>query len=116
MSTSLSKPVKCLSGKLHSNKCADCKSKLGGTSFKDDQLMFRWFECRKNYQKDFDKDLINRFENTYTVYFVIFRNEDFNRFIFLLRKDFYPDEYMDSWERFNETSLSKNKTLTAKYI
>ena len=85
-------------------------------SFKDDQLMFRWFECKKNYQKDFDKDLINRFENTYTVYFVIFCNEDFNKFIFLLRTGFYPYEYMDSWERFNETSLSNNKTLTAKYI
>ena len=33
-------------------------------SFKDDQLIFRCFECKKNYQKDCDKDLVNRFENT----------------------------------------------------
>ena len=37
-------------------------------SFKDDQLIFRCFECKKNYQKDFDKDLVNRFENTYRFY------------------------------------------------
>ena len=28
-----------------------------------------------------------------------------NKFILLLRKGFYPYEYMDSWERFDETSL-----------
>ena len=32
-----------------------------------------------------------------------FRN--LNKFILLLRKGVYPYEYMDSWERFNETSL-----------
>ena len=28
---------------------------------RDDQLIFRCFECKNNYQKDFNKDLINRF-------------------------------------------------------
>ena len=64
MPTSLSKLVKYLSRKLHSNKCTDCKSKLDYLSFKDDQLIFRCFECKKNYQKNFDKNLVNRFENT----------------------------------------------------
>ena len=68
MPTSLSKLVKYLSRKLHSNKCTDCKSKLDYLSFKDDQLIFRCFECKKNYQKDFDKDLVNRFENTCRFY------------------------------------------------
>ena len=31
----------------------------------DDQLIFRCFECKRNYQKDINKDLINRFANTY---------------------------------------------------
>ena len=35
MSISLSKLVKYLSGKLHSTKCTDCKSKLDNMSFKD---------------------------------------------------------------------------------
>ena len=50
-------------------------------SFKDDQLIFSCFECKKNYEKDFNKDLIDRFSNTYR-----FCNEDINKFILLLRK------------------------------
>ena len=65
---------------------------------KDDQLMLRCFECKKNYKKDFHKDLINRFANT-------FCNKDINKLILLLRKGIYPFEYIDSWERFDETSL-----------
>ena len=34
-----------------------------------------------------------------------FCNNDINKFILLLRKGVYPNEYMDSWERFNETTL-----------
>ena len=30
-----------------------------------------------------------------------------NKFILLLRKGIYPYEYMDEWERFNETLLEK---------
>ena len=52
------------------------------------------------YQKDFNKELIKRFANTYR-----FCNEDINKFILLLKKCVYPYEYMDSWKRFNETSL-----------
>ena len=29
------------------------------------QLIFRCFKCRKNYQKDFNKELINIFANIY---------------------------------------------------
>ena len=50
-------------------------------SFKDDQLIFSCFECKKNYEKDFNKDLIDRFSNTCR-----FCNEDINKFILLLRK------------------------------
>ena len=32
----------------------------------------------------------------------------------LLRKGVYPYEYMGSWERLNETSLSNNKALYSK--
>ena len=38
-----------------------------------------------------------------------FCNNDLNKFILLLRKDVCPYEYMDSWERFNETSLPSKK-------
>ena len=34
-----------------------------------------------------------------------FCDKDIKKFILLLRKGVYPYEYMDSWERFDETSL-----------
>ena len=51
-------------------------------------------------KKNFNKELIQRFANTYE-----FCNGDLNKFILLLRKGVYPYEYMDSWQRFDETSL-----------
>ena len=73
---------------------------------KDDQLIFRCFKCIKNYNKDFNKDSIKRFENTYE-----FCERDINEFILLLRKGVYPYEYMDSWERFNEELLPDQEAL-----
>ena len=34
---------------------------------------------------------------------------DINKFVLLLRKNVYPYEYMDSWERFEETLLLDKK-------
>ena len=75
-------------------------------SVKDDQLIFRCFKCKKNYRKDFNKELIKRFANIYE-----FCNEDMNKFILLFRKGVYPYEYMDSWERFDKTSLPDKKAF-----
>ena len=38
-------------------------------------------------------------------YIYQFCNEETNKFILLLRKGVYPYEYMDDWEKFNETSI-----------
>ena len=43
-----------------------------------------------------------------------FCNNDINKFVLLLRKGVYPYEYMDSWERFNETTLPNKKTFYSK--
>ena len=43
-----------------------------------------------------------------------FCNGDINKFALLLRKGVYPYEYMDSWERFDETSLLDKKTFYSK--
>ena len=40
-----------------------------------------------------------------------FCNGDLNKFVLLLRKGVYPYQYMDSWERFNETSLLPKKSF-----
>ena len=100
MSRSLSNLADNLSEGLYSDKCADCKSCLDYMSVKDDQLIFRYFKCKKNYNKNFNKDLIKRFENTYE-----FCDRDINKFILLLRKGVYSYKYVNSWERFDETSL-----------
>ena len=95
-----------LSDGPHSVKCINCKSCLEYMSFKDDQLIFTCFQCKKNYKKNFNNELIKRFANIYE-----FRNEDINKFILLLRKDVCPCEYIDSWERFYETSLPDKKAF-----
>ena len=100
MSTSLSNLVSNLSEGVHSDKCTDCKSCPAYMIIKDIQSIFRCFECKKNYKKDFNKKLINRFSSTYE-----FRNKDINKFILLLRKDAYPYEYMNSWGISNEALL-----------
>ena len=106
ISSSLSSLVDNLSEGLHSDKCTDCKSCLNYMITKDDQLIFRYFEFKKNYKKDFITELIKIFSNIYG-----FCNEDINKFILLLRKVVYPYEYMGTWERFDETSLPDKKVF-----
>ena len=100
MSTSSTSSTLGLSEGLHNNRCVDCKSCLEYRKNKDEKLIFRCFSCKKNYEKDFNKELIKLFANTYS-----FCSKDFNKFLLLLRKSVYPYEYMDNWERFDETSL-----------
>ena len=100
MSSSLSKLVDNLSEGIHNNKCLDCKCCLDYIKIKNEKLLLKCFNCNNYYKKKFNKDLIKNFKNTYS-----FCNNDLNKFILLLRKGVYPDEYMDSWEKFNEKSL-----------
>ena len=53
MSTSLSNLVNNLSEGVHNDKCTNCKSCLDYMTTKDEQLIFRCFTCKKNYEKDF---------------------------------------------------------------
>ena len=106
MSTSLSKLVDNLSEGLHNNRRVDCKSCLDYMKTKDKKLIFRCFSCKKNYEKDFNKKLIERFANIYE-----FCNGKLNKFILLLRKGVYPYEYMDNWERFDETSVPDKESF-----
>ena len=89
--------VKYLSERLHSDKWTDCKSHLDYMSVKGNQLIFRYFECKRNYKGEFNKQLIKRYANTYE-----FCNNGLSKFILLLRKGVHPDKYMDIWERFAE--------------
>ena len=106
MSTSLSNLVNNVSEGVYNDKSIDCKYYLDYMTTKDEQLIFRCFSCKKNYEKEFNKELIQIFANIYEVF-----NEDINKFTLLLRKGVYPCEYMDIWERFNETSLPDKETF-----
>ena len=66
----------------------------------DLQLVFKCLNSNKNYNKDFNKELINRFSSTYK-----FCDGDINKFILLLRKGVYPYGYMNSWEIFDDKLL-----------
>ena len=65
MPTSLSKLVDNLSEGLHNNTCVNCKSCFDYVKTKNEKLIFTCFNCKKNYEKDFNKELIKRFANTY---------------------------------------------------
>ena len=100
MSSSLPKLVDNLSERIHNNKCLDYNSCLDYIKIKNEKLHLKCFNCNTYYKKKFNKDLIKKFKDTYS-----FCNNDLNKFILLLRKGVYPYEYMDSWKKFNETSL-----------
>ena len=61
-------------------------------SIKDNQLIFKCSSCKEIIEKDFNKELIKRFANTYR-----FGNKNLNKFILLLRKGVYPLCMVNIW-------------------
>ena len=82
------------------NICFDRKSPLDYMVFKDNKVVFRCFECKKNISEDFNNELTKRFKNTYQ-----FCETGINKFLMLIRKGIYPYEYMDFWNKFNQAKL-----------
>ena len=80
-------------------KCPKCKEKFEFIEFKNDGLYYRCRKCKKRCTKSKD-GLIKKFLRIYK-----FCKGDLNKFALLLTKGVYPYEYMDIWERFDETSL-----------
>ena len=100
MATSLSKLVDNLTENVHNDKCDKCKSNLCFVRVMNETLLFKCIDCEKEYEKGFNKELLERFSNTYE-----FCDNDLNKFLILLRKGVYPYEYMDRWNKFNEKAL-----------
>ena len=89
---------------INNKDCIKCskrkkiRSECEFIGLKDNRLKYKCKECNDISAKSVD-DLKEKFPRTYK-----FCNGNLNKFVLLLRKGVYPYEYMDSWERFNETS------------
>ena len=64
MAASLSKLVDNLTEGIHSDKCINCNSDLSYMKVMDETLIFRCFNCKRNYKKEINKELIERFAST----------------------------------------------------
>ena len=91
MAMPLSKLVDNLSEGIHNNKCSDCGSNFDYIKTKNEKLILECYNYKQHYRKKVNKELIKRFASTYEIC-----NKDLNKFILLLRKRFYPYEYMDN--------------------
>ena len=69
------------------------------------------YECKGFNDESYKSinGLIKKFPNTYQ-----FCKDDLKNIVLLLRKGVYPYEYMDIWEKFNETSLPDKEAFYSK--
>ena len=89
---------------IYDKKCKYCDCFLEYVNLKDDLIEYKCLCCNKNYQQQFDEKLKEQFSNKYT-----FSSHHNNKFILLLWKGVYFYEYMDDWEKFNETLLPEKE-------
>ena len=103
LATSLSNLVDNLTEGINKSRCKNYNYFLEYESAKNSLIQYKCLSCNKDYSKKLNEELKEKFKNTYN-----FSNNGVNKFL-LLRKDVYPYEYMDDWEKFNETILPKKK-------
>ena len=103
MSASLSDLVDNLSGIFNSIECKSCMERINSeccfVGLKNNRLIYRCKECKEEWKRPIE-GLTEKFPGIYQ-----FCNGNLNKFVMLLRKGVYPYEYMDSWEKFDETTL-----------
>ena len=75
---------------------------------KDNRLNYKCKDCNKTSSKSVN-GLTEKFSRTYK-----FCNGNLHKCVLLLRKGVYHYEYMDSWERSNETSLPPKNSFYTK--
>ena len=114
MAASLSDPVGSMSGILNSIECKSCIEKIKINSeccfvgLKNNRLIYRCRECKEEWKRPIE-GLIEKFPSIYQ-----FCNGNLNKFVLLLRKGVYPYEDMDSWEKFDETTIPPKETFYSK--
>ena len=97
---------------INNNTCNKCKERTRTTQYcefvklHENRLMHECLNCKNISFKPINS-LISKFSNTYKLC-----SDDNKKFVLLLRKCVYQYEYMDNWNRFNETSLPSKKNFT----
>ena len=109
MPTSLLELVDNTSGIFNSIKCKSSIEKIKIISeccfigLKNNKLIYKCKECKEEWKRPLNK-LIENFPSIYQ-----FCDGNLNKFFILQRKGVYPYEYMDSWEKLDETALTPKK-------
>ena len=75
-------------------------------SVEENLIRYKCLSCNKDYSSKIDEELKKTFKNTFK-----FFNNDINKFILFLRKGFYPYEYVEDWQKFNETTLREKEKI-----
>ena len=90
---------------INNNTCNKCKERTRTTQYckfvklHEDKLMHECLSCKNRSFKSINT-LIRKFSNTFKLC-----GNDNEKFVLLSRKGIYPYEYMDNWNKCNETSL-----------
>ena len=91
---------------MYKIKYKDCECCLKYINAKEDLIEYKCLCCNKTYQKRFNENLKKIFANTYK-----FSNHDINKFILLLQKYAYLNDYICDWKKFNETPFPENENF-----
>ena len=100
--SSLSNLVDNLAEEIYKTISKGCNCLPEYERVKDNLIENKYLSCNKDYSDKTDEELKKRFKNTFK-----FSNNNIKKFNLFLRNGVYPYEYMDNWEKFNETSLSE---------
>ena len=90
---------------LYGFKCEDQNNQKIKVTCKKDAVFTRCKTCN-NRSKQSMLTLKSKFPNIYQL-----SKGDINKFILLLRKDVYPYEYMNNYNRFDETMLPPKESF-----
>ena len=108
MSCKLSDLVDTLS-EIYNAECIYCRKKIQVQckliSFKNDGLHYKCEVCGKRCVK-----LINEAVKSFPIFYRSCKG-NLNNFFLLLRKGVYLYEYMDSWEKFDKTTILPKETF-----
>ena len=92
----------------HAWKEKNIKSERDFIGIQDNKLSYKCKKRNKKWLKPVD-ELIKKFSGIYQ-----FCNGDLSKFVLLLRKRVYPYEDMDSWEKFDETTIPPREFFCSK--